>query len=339
MKKDLIISSPHRRYNPLKDEWVLVSPQRTRRPWNGEIENKMPISSVKYDPKCYLCPGNVRANGESNPQYKDTFVFTNDFPAMMNTSGRLKQYTSGILSSETISGECRVVCFSKRHDLTFAQMETADIKRVIETWIEQIKDLKKQYNYVQIFENKGEMMGCSNSHPHGQIWASSFIPDEVEKENRQQKQYFEKNKSGLLPDYLKAELSEKERIIIQNESWAVLVPFWAVWPFETLLLPKKRNPQLFMLTQKEILSLAEIMKQILQIYDRLFTTSMPYSMGWHFAPLNQSNPESWQLHAHYYPPLLRSATVKKFMVGYEMLAEAQRDITPEIAAERLRSLL
>lgn len=334
----IIPSQPHRRYNPLKDEWLLVSPQRTKRPWQGKQE-PLPIEKLpSYEPNCYLCPGNKRASGEKNPQYKNTYVFTNDFQAILDNGPLSTQKKSDFFQSQSVSGTCRVVCFSPRHDLTLANMNVEQIELVITTWIEQINELKERYDWVQIFENKGYLMGASNPHPHGQIWASNFIPNELSKEDFQQKKYFQKHHSPLLLDYFAEELKENERIVLQNDSWVVVVPFWAIWPFETLLLPKVLK-SLFILSKGEIKDLAQIMKKLLQIYDRLFTISMPYSMGWHFAPLNSDENDHWQLHAHYYPPLLRSATVKKYMVGYEMLSEAQRDLTAEQAAAKLREFI
>jgi len=333
----LLPSTPHRRYNPLKDEWVLVSPQRTQRPWQGRRESLRKEKQPTYNPTCFLCPGNTRANGDKNPSYQTTFVFQNDFPALINNAEDVKHNEVNLLKAEQVEGECRVVCFSPRHDLTLAEMSTTEIGTVIDAWNTEVDDLKKKYQWVQIFENKGELMGCSNPHPHGQIWASNFIPSELEIEDREQKNYFAKNHSPLLVDYLEEELKKKERIVVENNSWVTLVPFWAVWPFETMLLPKTYKPH-FEFSDKEKGELTSIMKSLLVAYDKLFETSMPYSMGWHFAPFTKGNDEHWQLHAHYYPPLLRSATVKKFMVGYEMLAEAQRDITPEQAAQQLRIL-
>lgn len=338
MKNNYLSVQPHRRYNPLKDEWILVSSQRTKRPWYSQKEILKEILP-SYDASCYLCPGNLRANGEKNPGYKTTYVFPNDFPAIINTGSVLNNQNSELFPSESVKGECKVVCFSPKHNLTLAQMTEIQIKQVIQTWINELYELEKKFKWVQIFENKGALMGCSNFHPHGQIWASNFIPTEVQKEDRQQKKYFEKNRSVLLLDYVKEELKIKSRIVAENETWVVLVPFWAVWPFETLLLPKTHKPQFTSISNKENKGLAEIMKKLLVAYDKLFATSMPYSMGWHFAPLDTNSNKHWQLHAHYYPPLLRSANVKKFMVGYEMLAEPQRDITAEQAAEKLRNLL
>jgi UDPglucose--hexose-1-phosphate uridylyltransferase len=338
MPNNLLLSDPHRRYNPLKDEWVLVSPQRTKRPWQGKCEEAQKEKGPVHDPSCYMCPGNVRAGGAQNPKYTNTYVFPNDFPAMIDASPAKMQAQSGLFQTQNVSGTCRVVCFSPRHDQTLANMSVARIKEVINTWINQVNDLQKKYQWLQIFENKGELMGCSNPHPHGQIWAGNFIPHEIEKEDRQQKKYYGENNRTMLSDYLRQELKIQTRVVAENDNWAVIVPFWAVWPFETILLPKKHIPSLLSLSEKETLDLARIMKSLLTLYDKLFNTSMPYSMGWHFAPLNQKNTKHWQLHAHYYPPLLRSATIKKFMVGYEMLCEAQRDITAEEAAERLTQL-
>ncbi|MDX9863370.1 MAG: UDP-glucose--hexose-1-phosphate uridylyltransferase [Anaerolineaceae bacterium] len=331
--------SPHRRYNPLKGEWVLVSPHRTKRPWLGQVEKKAPDQRPAYEPKCYLCPGNQRAGDTVNPGYEHTFVFENDFAALLPDT----EYTeaggggSELLRNENVQGTCRVVCFSPRHDLSLAEMPVEDIGRVIETWQAQLTELGAKYHWVQIFENKGAVMGCSNPHPHGQIWALDALPNEPYAEEIHQKAYYLQNESPLLVDYLKEELEAEERIVLQNEDWVVLVPYWAVWPFETMLLPKAPVQRLTDLNDGQKRLLAAIMKGLLVKYDNLFETSFPYSMGWHHAPGTASEPH-WQLHAHYYPPLLRSATVKKFMVGYEMMAEAQRDITAEQAAARLREV-
>ncbi len=340
MNFDFLLLQPHRRYNPLKDEWILVSPQRMQRPWQGKKDIIQREKLPSYDQSCYLCPGNMRANGEKNPLYTSTFVFQNDFPAMKSGDiGTQQKNPSVLLNVETVRGECRVVCFSPRHDLTLTDMSVDEIQKVINTWVDQVNDLKKEFDWIQIFENKGEIMGCSNLHPHGQIWVSNFVPNEILKEDVQQEKYFKQHNSVLLMDYLNEEIKKNERVVAENDTWVVIVPFWAVWPFETLLLPKKHKTDFISLSKKEANELAQIMKKLLQAYDKLFNTSMPYSMGWHFAPFNKSGNLHWQLHAHYYPPLLRSATVKKFMVGYEMLAEPQRDITPEQAAKRLRELI
>ncbi|MES2310606.1 MAG: UDP-glucose--hexose-1-phosphate uridylyltransferase [Verrucomicrobiota bacterium] len=328
----------HRRRNALNGDWVLVSPHRTQRPWQGQQE-KTQDSRPSYDPTCYLCPGNTRANGEVNPDYKQTYVFDNDFAALLPTGVQETRGAGSLFESQTVAGTCRVICFAPRHDLTFAQMELSDIEAVLSTWIQETQVLSEKYTWVQVFENKGSVMGCSNPHPHGQIWASSFIPLEPSKEEREQKAYLQKTGNKLLLDYLAQELKSKDRLVVENEDWAVVVPYWAVWPFETLLLPKFSIARLTELKEKQKKSLAAAMKSLLQAYDALFETSFPYSMGWHGAPFMEGNWDHWQLHAHFYPPLLRSATVKKFMVGYEMLGEPQRDLTPESAAERLRVLV
>ena len=343
MKNPHLSDMPHRRFNLLTGEWVLVSPHRTQRPWQGKVESLPPDSRPEYDPQCYLCPGNERAGGARNPAYDHTFVFTNDFAALMPLEQPFSSKAENDLSllrSDFVDGTCRVICFSPRHDLTLPEMEQADIRRVVDLWGKQYEELASQYRWVQIFENKGALMGCSNPHPHGQIWAGSFLPNEPAKEDVQQKLHFEKHRRPLLMDYLEKELAEEKRIVEINEDWAALVPWWAVWPFELLLLPRRAVESLSELDDEERDSLAGILKNILTRYDNLFEISFPYSMGWHGRPgMSSGHAEfgHWQLHAHFYPPLLRSATVRKFLVGYEMLAEAQRDITAEQAAERLRS--
>jgi len=331
---------PHRRYNPLSGEWVMVSPHRAKRPWQGQVERPAPEDRPTYDPNCYLCPGNTRTSGIQNPQYEHTYVFTNDYAAILPDTPDASQ-DNGLLQMESVRGTCRVLCFSPRHDLSLPEMAVEDICRVVDAWAEQIAELMQSYKWVQVFENKGAVMGCSMPHPHGQIWAVDSLPNEPYKEDRRQREYFEKNGKPLLLAYAGLESKVGERTVIENEEWLAVVPYWAVWPFETILLPKRHVPRLPDLSQPERLSLSKTLKDLLTRYDNLFETSFPYSMGWHGAPFTQDDPlaeQCWQLHAHFYPPLLRSATVKKFMVGYEMLAEAQRDLTAEQAAQRLREL-
>lgn len=330
----------HIRQNPLTGDWIMVSPHRTKRPWQGKTEDIFTDSRPQYDPTCYLCAGNSRMNGEINLNYLDTYVFQNDFAALQANvpDGEIKK--ANLLIAESVKGECRVICFSPRHDLTLAEMETHDIRKVVDIWISQFEDFRKNkaINYVQIFENKGETMGCSNPHPHGQIWASSNIPVEIQKETEHQKDYYEIHQKTLLAAYWQLEVAESERIVIENDSFLVVVPFWATWPFETLLIPKRPMAYIFEMNEKEKDDLADITRRLTTRYDNLFSTSFPYSAGIHQAPTQITEPESWHWHIHFYPPLLRSATVKKFMVGYELLANPQRDITPERAAEQLRSL-
>ncbi len=329
---------PYRRYNPLSGEWVLVSPQRVTRPWQGKEEARRKQVTPAHDPQCYLCPGNKRAGGARNPAYTGPFVFTNDFPALLPDSAGIQGYERGLLQSTSVSGTCRVVCFSPRHDLTLAEMDADAIRAVIDCWVEQTSALGRTYRWVQVFENKGEIMGCSNPHPHGQIWALDALPSEAEKEDRNQRAYWEQAKHVLLLDYLEQELESRERVVAENEAWVVLVPYWAIWPFETLVVPRRHVLRLPDLVEKQRDLLARILKELLMRYDALFDVSFPYSMGWHAAPFTKESNDHWQLHAHFYPPLLRSASVKKFMVGFEMLAEAQRDLTAEVAAGRLREM-
>lgn len=331
-----IFSRPHRRFNPLTNEWVLVSPQRTARPWQGQEEKAAVTELPQYDKKCYLCPGNKRADGKTNPDYKDTFVFTNDFPALIPQVEETYEKLHHLLHTQHVSGTCRVICFSPRHDLTLASMELEDIAKVIELWIAQVGELGINYDWVQVFENRGEIMGCSNPHPHCQIWATNTLPNEAVKEDQAQKEYFAKYGVVMLQEYAELEMQQRERVVLHNDNWVAVVPFWAIWPFETLLIPRRHVRNFPELTDIERENLASIMKRLLNKYNKLFNTSFPYSMGWHGCPYNRAHVDHWQLHAHYYPPLLRSATIKKFMVGYEMLAEPQRDLTPEVAAQRLR---
>ncbi len=318
----------------------MVSPHRTNRPWQGEVSKPDKTVRPEYEPGCYLCPGNRRANGEFNPRYKNTFVFTNDFSALIETSDNNKLNSKDLLIAESEKGICRVVNFSPRHDLTLAEMDEKGIQRVIETWKNEYNELgsKPFINHVQIFENKGSIMGNSNPHPHGQIWAQESIPMEVKKELRQFKKYFKENKRSILQDYLKLELKLDERIVCLNDSFVVLVPFWAVWPYETLIISKRKIASLLQMNEKEIRDFANAIKSVTTRYDNLFKTSFPYSAGIHQAPTDGKDYKEWHFHMHFYPPLLRSANVKKFMVGYEMLAEPQRDITPEFSAETLKRL-
>lgn len=329
---------PHRRFNPLRGEWVLVSPHRAKRPWLGQVEKAAPDLCPAYDPKCYLCPGNQRMGGEFNPPYNSTFVFNNDFSTLLPDTPEATEKANSLLRVEPARGECRVICFSPRHDLTLAEMSAPDIRKVVDTWVAQSVELGARHRWVQIFENKGAAMGCSNPHPHGQIWAGNFLPNEIAVEDREQKNHLPGNGSPLLLDYALKEFPEAQRVVVQNEHWLGVVPFWAVWPFEIILLPLRHVLRLQDLSDGERTALSEILRTLLIRYDNLFETSFPYSMGWHGAPNGQGDFSHWQLHAHFYPPLLRSATVKKFMVGYEMLAEAQRDLTAEQAAQRLRDV-
>lgn len=337
-----MFDAPHRRLNPLTREWVLISPHRAKRPWLGKMEKTPAEALLSYDPTCYLCPGNVRAGSVTNPAYTGTFVFDNDFSALLpDPPVDSHADNSPLLRSEHEGGLCRVICFSPRHDLTLPELDLPTLENVLTTWAEQSADLggRDFINHVQVFENKGEIMGCSNPHPHSQIWASGHIPNEPGKELAAQTDYFHEHRRTLLADYVAEEHKRTDRLLASNDHFTALVPFWAVWPFETLVIAHRPGlTRLNELTAAETTSLAEIMKVVTTRYDNLFEISFPYSMGFHQAPFDgQSHPE-WTLHAHFYPPLLRSATVKKFMVGYEMLGMPQRDITPEAAAERLQNL-
>jgi len=332
---------PHRRYNPLSREWVLVSPHRTQRPWQGQVEQTAPEQRPAYDPTCYLCPGNQRAGGVSNPAYDHTFVFTNDYAALLlDTPDGTFERGNGLIRAESERGTSRVVCFSPRHDLTLAEMTPAELMPVVDEWVKQYQELGAlpQIGYVQIFENRGAMMGASNPHPHGQIWATEHLPLNVAREQEAQAAYYAANGRTLLADYLALELQEGTRLVVSNEHFVALVPFWAVWPFETLVISRRPTGALPDLLPVERAGLADILKQLTTRYDNLFQVSFPYSMGFHQRPTDGAAHPEWHLHAHFYPPLLRSATVRKFMVGFELLAEPQRDITAESAAERLRSL-
>ncbi|MDW7693250.1 UDP-glucose--hexose-1-phosphate uridylyltransferase [Flammeovirgaceae bacterium SG7u.111] len=330
---------PHRRYNPLTGEWLLVSPHRAKRPWQGQTEKNEEEKRPSYDPGDYLGPGNTRVGGHQNPDYKDTFVFTNDFAALMKDVPE-GGFEKGLLKASSERGICKVVCFSPRLDITLPEMEVEDIRKVVDLWSEQFEELSKvdYINYVQIFENKGQMMGCSNPHPHGQIWAQKDIPNEPMKESIQQLKYFKEHGRSLLSDYLAQEMEEKVRIIAENDHFVVLSPFWAVWPFETMIISKRHFQNILQMTEEEKDAYAEMLKIITTKYDNIFETSFPYSAGIHQSPTDGEAHEEWHFHMHFYPPLLRSATVKKFMVGYEMLGMPQRDITPETSAERIRSM-
>jgi UDPglucose--hexose-1-phosphate uridylyltransferase len=334
-----LFSAPHRRLNALTGEWVLISPHRTQRPWQGQVDKAPADQRPAYDPDCYLCPGNARAGGVRNPEYASTFVFDNDYAALLPETPAQAWETADLIVAQAERGVCRVVCFSPRHDLTLAQMATADIRRVVDVWSDQYEALAAipWMRYVQVFENRGAMMGASNPHPHGQIWADETIPLEPAKEIRQCSQYFRQSGGCLLCDYLAFELKEAARVVCANDHFVVVVPFWAVWPFETLLLSRRHVNAISDLGPAERDGLADIMKRLLIRYDNIFQVSFPYSMGFHQRPTDHLEHAELHLHAHYYPPLLRSATVRKFMVGYEMLCQPQRDITPEQAAGHLRS--
>ena len=340
MKNTYLQDYSHKRLNILTGEWVLVSPHRAKRPWQGQNEAISNEVRPAYDETCYLCAGNTRINGEVNPEYQDVFVFTNDFAALQNDSPTFS-VEDGLLVAQSETGICKVICFSPDHSKSLADMDTRDIQKVVLAWQREYKELAENpsINYVQIFENKGAVMGCSNPHPHGQIWSQSTLPNEVDKKNTQQLNYYKKNKSSLLGDYLAQELEKQERIIFENDSFVVLVPFWAVWPFEAMIVPKKHQSNILELSDVEALLYAEAISVITKAYDKLFNTSFPYSSGIHQAPTDGNDNAHWHWHMSFYPPLLRSATVKKFMVGYEMFGSPQRDITAEIATKRLKELI
>ena len=340
MKHTNLQDYAHKRFNILTGEWVLVSPHRAKRPWQGQNEAVNNQKRPSYDENCYLCAGNTRINGEVNPKYTDVFVFTNDFAALQKDSPKFN-VNDGLLKAESETGICKVICFSPDHSKSLADMSSEEIQKVVFAWQKEYAKLAKEptINYVQIFENKGAVMGCSNPHPHGQIWSQSTLPNEVDKKHTQQLNYFKEKNSSLLGDYLQQELAVKERIIFQNDHFVVLVPFWAVWPFETMIVPKKQKQSILDLNDKESFHYAEAIAVITKAYDQLFNTSFPYSSGIHQAPTNGLDNHHWHFHMSFYPPLLRSATVKKFMVGYEMFGTPQRDITAEQAATRLRDLV
>ena len=331
---------PHRRQNLLTGQWVLVSPHRAKRPWLGQVEKTPPENLPTYDPTCYLCPGNKRSQGAQNPPYTGTFVFDNDFAALLVPEDEVSERTSGLLVAEEEAGLCRVICFSPRHDLSLPEMQKEDVEAVVRTWIDQTLDLggKDFIRYVQVFENKGAMMGASNPHPHSQVWTTGKIPNEPAMELQRQAEHLREHGSCLLCDYLAEETRNGERVVAANQHFTALVPFWAVWPFEVLLVANAHLGSLPDLSPEQISGLAEIMQQVTTRYDNLFEISFPYSMGFHQTPFDGTAYPAQHLHAHYYPPLLRSATVRKFMVGFEMLGMPQRDLTPETAAQRLREL-
>lgn len=330
----------HKRLNILTGEWVLVSPHRAKRPWQGQNEAVNNEKRPTYDPKCYLCAGNTRINGEQNPNYEDVYIFTNDFAALQSDS-KTFSVEDGLLVAQSEQGICKVICFSPDHSKSLADMEPKEIEKVVQAWQNEYKTLgeKDLINYVQIFENKGAVMGCSNPHPHGQIWSQSTLPNEVDKKNTQQLNYYNKSKSSLLGDYLAQELEKKERIIYENDAFVVLVPFWAVWPFEAMIVPKKHRRHLLDLENNEGFLFAEAISVLTKAYDKIFNTSFPYSSGIHQAPTNGDDNNHWHMHMSFYPPLLRSATVKKFMVGYEMFGSPQRDITAESAVKMIKALI
>lgn len=329
---------PHRRFNPLTGEWVLVSPHRNKRPWQGRAEDTAPADKPSYDPACYLCPGNARAGGAANPDYRGPYVFDNDFPALLPDDGADLSGDDPLFRTGNAGGTARVICFSERHDLTLPELPQAAIRAVVDLWAAQSAALGATHDWVAVFENKGALMGCSNPHPHGQVWAANYLPNEVLREDAAQRAYHAAQGSVLLADYAAREAADGARTVTENADWIAVVPFWAVWPFETLVMPKRPVLRLPDLPGTMRDTLAALLKDLTTRYDNLFETEFPYTMGWHGAPWSAGDWDHWQLHAHFYPPLLRSATVRKFMVGFEMLAEAQRDLTAETAAERLRAV-
>lgn len=340
MENFVLTDHPHRRYNPLLDEWILVSPQRAKRPWQGQNEVISDEKKPEYDETCYLCPGNERINGGTNPKYESCYVFDNDFPALLKNEVSFDLQQEDLFKINPERGINRVICFSPKHNVTLAEMQIPEIENVIKVWKEQYLELGAidYINHVQIFENKGSVMGCSNPHPHGQIWAQSSLPTQVKKTQDNLLKYYQKTGKSLLKDYVDNELQKKERIIAENEHFVLLVPFWATWPYETMIISKRHFSNIAEITEEKIKSYAEMIHIITVKYDNLFKTSFPYSAGIHQAPTDGLSHDEWHFHMHFYPPLLRSATVKKFMVGYELLAEAQRDLTAEQSAEILRNL-
>ena len=328
-------TSPHRRFNPLTGRWVLVSPQRSQRPWLGQLDEVSSESGPSHDPSCYLCPGSTRANGSVNPDYAGVWIFDNDFPALLAPAATHSVSADSLFRQELVSGTCRVICFSPDHSKTLPELTPQQLRAIIDNWAEQSTELGRDHVWVQLFENKGAAMGCSNPHPHGQIWASSHLPDEPAIEDAQQRSWSDDKGQNLLLETAARE-ADGPRVVVQSEQWLAIVPWWASWPFETLLLPRFPVRRVEDLDDAQRNSLALALRELTTRYDNLFRCSFPYSMGWHGAPYLNGDQSHWQLHAHFYPPLLRSASVRKFMVGYEMLADAQRDLTPEQAAQKLR---
>ena len=331
------VNHPHRRRNPLTGQWVLVSPHRNQRPWQGAKEVVGDAMPAAHDASCYLCPGNTRANGTVNADYSGAFVFDNDFAALLSDSPQTRDYTDPLFQHHGVRGASRVICFSPDHSKTLPELAAPSIVDVIDAWCAQSAELGERYQWVQVFENKGAAMGCSNPHPHGQIWASDFIPNEIAREHETQVAYVREIGRPMLLDLVERELAARERIVVETKYWLAVVPYWASWPFETLLLPRFAIQRLPQLKHEQRQDLALALRELTIRYDNLFNCSFPYSMGWHGAPFDKESHSAWQLHGHFYPPLLRSATVRKFMVGYEMLAETQRDLTAEQAAAALRA--
>jgi UDPglucose--hexose-1-phosphate uridylyltransferase len=332
------LDHPHRRRNLLTGRWVLVSPHRAKRPWQGEVGDPAPRGGPAYDAGCYLCPGNTRTGGETNPVYAATLVFPNDFPALMPDTPA-PAAGDALFAIAPARGLARVICYSPDHGKTLPDLDTAAVRALIETWADQSQDLSARFDYVQVFENKGAMMGCSSPHPHGQIWASDFVPSELADEDREQAAWRDAHGGVLLDEVASRELASGERVVAANAHWLAVVPFWASWPFEVLLIARDPVARIEHLSAAARDALAPMLREVTGRYDALFDCAMPYSMGWHQAPGTSAAPDAWRLHAHFYPPLLRSASVRKFMVGYEMLAEPQRDLTPEVAAARLRAVV
>jgi UDPglucose--hexose-1-phosphate uridylyltransferase len=331
---------PHRRFNPLTREWILVSPHRTDRPWQGQVEKVAAHAQSEYDPACYMCPGNTRATGARNPHYDATFVFDNDYPGLRLETTPDRVDPKGLFVARGESGICRVVCFSPRHDVTISRMRVPEIRGVVDVWTEQCLEMgaNPSIAYVQIFENRGALMGASNPHPHGQIWATSSLPNQPVKELIAQQEYLLAHQTCMLCSYLEQERSRGERMVVENSHFSALVPFWAIWPFETMVMPRRHVGAMTELTSDERDALSDLLKRLTTRYDRLFDAPFPYSMGFHPSPTDGQPHQEWHLHAHFYPPLLRSPTIRKFMVGFEMLGTPQRDITAESAAERLRKI-